>query len=161
MKTKQRKIVLIALDYNPTALKVAEQGHALAESLDAEVILLHIITDPIYYASTEYSPITGFNDYAGISPFHMENVEGLTNAAQHFLDKTKRHLKNTTIQTVVKEGDTATSILQSAKELHADIIVLGSHSQKWLENIVLGSVARDVLNQTQKPLFIIPTKKSS
>lgn len=161
MKTNQRKTVLIALDYNPTAQKVAEQGHSLAKSLDAKVILLHVINDPIYYASTEYSPITGFNDYTGLSPIHLENVEGLIHASQHFLEKTKRHLKNTAIQTVVKEGDTATSILQAAKELHADIIVLGSHSRKWLENIVLGSVARDVLNQTQKPLFIVPTKKLS
>jgi nucleotide-binding universal stress UspA family protein len=38
---------------------------------------------------------------------------------------------------------------------------MGTHSRKWLENIVMGSVAEDVLNHSQIPLFIIPTKKHS
>jgi len=45
--------------------------------------------------------------------------------------------------------------------LHADIIVMGSHSRRWLENIVMGSVTEEVLHHTSIPLFIIPTKKHS
>jgi nucleotide-binding universal stress UspA family protein len=51
--------------------------------------------------------------------------------------------------------------LESAKNLKADIIVLGTHSRKWLENILMGSVAEKVLKNTTLPLFIIPTKKES
>jgi len=36
---------------------------------------------------------------------------------------------------------------------------MGSHSQKWLENIIMGSVTKEVLRKTTIPLFIIPTKK--
>jgi nucleotide-binding universal stress UspA family protein len=36
---------------------------------------------------------------------------------------------------------------------------MGSHSKKWLENIVMGSVTQEVLHQTTIPLYIIPTKK--
>lgn len=155
------KKILIAIDYDPTAQKVVEDGFSLAQTMGAEVILLHVISDPVYYTSLEYSPIMGFADYKGISPFQLENVEGLISAAQHFLDKTKHHLNDESIQTVVKEGDIAESILETAKDLHVDIIVLGSHSRKWLENLVMGSVAKEVLNHSQKPLFIIPTKKYS
>ena len=38
------KKVLIALDYNPTAQKVAEHGFELATAMKAEIILLHVIT---------------------------------------------------------------------------------------------------------------------
>jgi len=155
------KKVLIALDYDPTAQKVAEQGYSLAKSLEAEVILLHVVTDPVYYTSTEYSPIMGFNDYAGISPFQLENIEGLIHASQLFLDKTKLHLKDQTIQTAIKEGDVADAVLKAAKDFHADMIVMGTHSHKWLESIVLGSVTSDVVNRSRIPLFIIPTKKQS
>ncbi len=159
MKTNKMKKVLIALDYDPTAQKVAETGFSLAKSMDAEVILLHVISDPVYYSSTEYSPIMGFSDYMGVSQLQLDSIEGLKNASQHFLDKTKNHLEDETIQTVVKEGDFAESILKVAKDNHADIIVIGSHSQKWLEKIVMGSVTEKVLNLTTIPLFIIPTKK--
>jgi nucleotide-binding universal stress UspA family protein len=161
MKTIKMKRVLIALDYDPTAQKVAETGFTLAKSMEAEVILLHVITDPVYYALVEYSPIMGFAGDMDMGPLKIEGIEGLKKASQHFLDKTKHHLGDETIGTVIKDGDFADSILKTAKEVHADIIVIGSHSRKWLENIVMGSVTEQVLHLTTLPLFIVPTKKHS
>ena len=57
------------------------------------------------------------------------------------------------------EGSIAESILQVAKEINAGIIVMGSHSRRGLENIVMGSITEFVLHRTDIPLFIIPTKK--
>jgi nucleotide-binding universal stress UspA family protein len=159
MKPDKMKKVLIALDYDPTAQKVAEAGFSLAKTMGAEVILMHVISDPVYYSSSEFSPIMGFTGYMDIDPLILDSVDGLKNAAQHFLDKSKHHLGDKTIQTQVKEGDFAESILKTAKDLHADIIVMGSHSRRWLENIVMGSVTEEVLHHTSIPLFIIPTKK--
>lgn len=161
MEANKINKVLIALDYDPTAQKVAELGFSMALNMGAEVTLLHVISDPVYYSSMEYSPIMGFSDYAGIGPFQLDTVEGLQKAASHFLEKTKRHLNDTTIHTLVKEGDIAGSILEAAKENHADVIVIGSHSRKWLENMIMGSVAEDVLSHTILPLYIIPTKSTS
>ena len=155
------KKILIALDYDPTAQKVAEQGYSLAKLMGAEVILLHVITDPSYYSSADYSPIMGFGGFMDVAQFQPASIEGLKAASHIFLEKTKHHLKDEAIQTTVRDGNIADSILKSAKEVHADIIVLGSHSRKWLENIVIGSVAKDVLDHTKIPLYIIPTKKSS
>ena len=153
------KKVLIALDYNPTAQKVAEEGFSMAKSMKAEVTLLHVITDPVIYSTAGYSPIMGFNGYMDMSPVQLESVDGLNTASLQFLDKSKQHLGDKTIKTIVKEGDFADTILETAKEVHADIIVIGSHSRKWLENIVMGSVTEKVLHHTSIPLFIVPTKK--
>jgi nucleotide-binding universal stress UspA family protein len=159
MKPDKMKKVLIALDYDPTAQKVAEAGFSLAKTMGAEVILMHVISDPVYYSSSEFSPIMGYTGYTDIGPLILDSVDGLKNVAQHFLDKSKHYLGDKTIQTQVKEGGFAESILKTAKDLHADIIVMGSHSRRWLENIVMGSVTEEVLHHTSIPLFIIPTKK--
>jgi nucleotide-binding universal stress UspA family protein len=159
LKINKMKKVLIALDYNPTAQKVAEVGFSMAQAMHAEVTLLHVISDLMYYSSTEYSPIMGFGGYMNMDSLQLDSIDGLKKATQHFLDKSKLHLGDKTIQTLIKEGDFAESILNAAKELHADIIVMGSHSRKWLENIVMGSVTEKVLHHTSIPLFIIPTKK--
>ncbi len=159
MKTNKMKKVLIALDYNPTAQKVAEVGFSLAKAMKAEVILLHVISDPVYYSSAEYSPIMGFNGFMEMGQLQLDNIDSLKKASQQFLEKSKQHLGDKTIQTLVEEGDFAESILKTAKDLHADIIVMGTHSRKWLENIVMGSVTEKVLKNTSIPLFIIPTKK--
>jgi nucleotide-binding universal stress UspA family protein len=160
MKTNKINRVLIALDYNPTAQKVAEFGFSMAKSMGAEVILLHVITDPVFYSTVGYSPIMGFNGYVDLGPVQMDSVDGLKNASLQYLETSKQHLGDDNIQTIVKEGDFADSILETAEEVHADIIVVGSHSRKWLENIVMGSVTEKVLHQTLIPLLIVPTKKS-
>jgi nucleotide-binding universal stress UspA family protein len=153
------KKVLIALDYDPSAQKVAEKGYALAKAMGADVTLLHVVVDPIYYSSPEFDPIMGFNGYLDVGPVQLNSIEGLKKASQHFLDKTKNHLGDKTIHTVLAEGDFADSILNTAKKIHADLIVMGSHSRKWLENIVMGSVTEKVLRHATLPLFVIPTKK--
>ena len=131
----------------------------MAKAMNAEVVLLHVISDPVYYASTEYSPIMGLTDSLGIEPLKLDGIDRLRIVSQHFLDTIKHHLGDDTVVTVVEEGEFADSILKAAKDNHADIIVLGSHSRKWLENIVMGSVTNDVLRQTSIPLFIVPMKK--
>jgi len=82
-------------------------------------------------------------------------------AAQFFLDKLKLHLKDDTIKTYIGEGDFSQSILESAKSVHADIIVIGSHSHSWLSDAIMGSVTSEVLHKSTIPLFIIPTKKGN
>ncbi len=153
------KKVLIALDYNPTAQKVAEVGYLMAKSMNAEVTLLHVIDDPAFYSTTGYSPIMGYNGYENMAPIKLESVDGLKNASLQYLDKSRQHLGDNSIQMKVKEGDFAETILETAKELHSDLLVVGSHSRKWLENILMGSVAEKVLNKSPIPLLIVPTKK--
>lgn len=159
MKTDNKKKVLIALDYDPTAQKVAEEGLSLARTMKAEVTLLHVIADPVYYSALEYSPITGFAGNMNMANYQLDSVEGLKEASKQYLDKLKIHLGDKTIKTIIAEGDFSDSILKSAKAMHADLIVMGSHSRKWLENIVMGSVTEKVLHHTSIPLFIIPTRK--
>lgn len=155
------KKVLIALDYDPTAQKVAETGVALARAMGAGITLLHVIAEPVYYSSTAYSPIMGFGGYLATDFLEPDMFDGLIKASHDFLDKSKQHLGDPTIQTVVKNGDAAEMILSTAKEFHADIIVTGSHSRKWLESIVMGSVAEKVLHHTTIPLLIVPTKNQT
>jgi nucleotide-binding universal stress UspA family protein len=160
MKTKKIKKVLIALDYNPTAVKVAEVGFSMAKSMSAEVILLHVITDPVFYSAAGYSPIMGFTGYDYIPDINSDVTKGLNNASIEFLKKSRTHLGDKSIEIIVKEGDFTDSTLRAAQENNADIIVIGSHSQKWLDNIVLNSMAEKLLHKTTIPLFIVPTKKA-
>jgi nucleotide-binding universal stress UspA family protein len=159
MKTIKTKKMLIALDYNPTAQKVAEYGFSIARAMNSEIVLLHVISDPVYYSSGNYSAIMGFTGFLNIDPSQLNVIEELKKASLRFLEKSKHHLGDDAIETCVVEGDCGNTILMTAKDLHADIIVMGSHSQKWLENIVMGSVTEKVLRHTSIPLFIIPTKQ--
>jgi nucleotide-binding universal stress UspA family protein len=152
------KKVLIALDYDPTAQKIAETGYDLAKAMNAQVVLLHVIADPVYYSSLNYSPIMGFDGFNSIDTIQPETADALEKTAQSFLDESKKFLGDESIQTVVSSGDFGDTILETAKRLHAHIIVLGTHSRSGLDRILVGSVTENVLRHSPIPLFIIPTR---
>jgi nucleotide-binding universal stress UspA family protein len=152
------KKVLIALDYEPPAQKIAETGYILAKAMNAEIVLLHVLSDANYYASLNYFPVMGYEGFNNISTLPVENIDDLRKTAQEFLDKSKQHLNDDTITTVIKEGDFAEGIIATAAETNADVIVMGSHGRRGLDKMLMGSVAERVLHKSTVPLFIIPTK---
>ena len=153
--------ILIALDYAPGAQKVAEAGFSFAKAMKAEIILLHVVADPVYYSSSVYSPIMGFGGFMDVDFMLPDSINQLNKLSHDFLDQTRRHLQDGTIETIVKEGNTADNILETASEIHAGIIVMGNHSKKWLESVILGGTAQEVLRRTTWPLLLIPSLKEN
>ncbi len=153
------KNVLVALDYDPTAQKIAEIGFSIVGNNGTTFTLLHVIADPSYYPSSAYDPIMGFGGYVNIDVSMPDVMGKLATTSLEFLVKTKYHLGNESIKTIVKEGSVAESILKVTTEIKADTIVMGSHSRRWLENILMGSITEYVLHHTHIPLLIIPTEK--
>ena len=153
------KNILIALDYAPNAQKVAEMGYSIGENNSSSITLLHVVSHPSYYGNSDYDPIMGFGGYLNLDAKSPDILNEVKEASQNYLNQTKQHLGDATIHTIVAEGNVAETILQIAKEQHADIIVMGSHSKRWLENILMGSITEQVLHHTSIPLYIIPTKK--
>jgi nucleotide-binding universal stress UspA family protein len=151
--------VLIALDYDPTSEKIAKIGYSLAKAMGAEIVLLTIYIDQEQLNPTLYDPIIGYNGFMEIDVANEENNDKLKKAAEDFLEKTKSYLGDPKIKTMVKEGNYSKTILKTANDIKADIIVLGSHSKKWLEKILLGSTTEKILKETSIPLLIVPTKK--
>ncbi len=152
------KRILIALDNNAGAQKIAEAGYELSQAIHAETILLHVRSDSTYYSSLNYSPILGFDSFSNLDVVQTDTVQKLKRTAEDYLDNVKLGLGDEAIETVVKEGDNAETILQTANEMNADLIVMGTHSRKGLDKVLLGSVAENVLHHTTIPLFIIPVK---
>lgn len=150
MKKHEIKKVLLALDYDETAQKTAEIGYALAKTMNAEITLLHVIYEqPAYYSG-----------YGFMQELHVDFLADLKQSNQDFLNKMKKKLGDDSIKTLVLEGVVADSILFVAEELEVDLIVMGTHSRKWLENILMGSVVEQVLKKTAIPLFVVPTRKN-
>jgi nucleotide-binding universal stress UspA family protein len=151
--------VLIALDYDPSAQEVAEKGFAFAKSMGAQVVLLHVTSDYVYYSSLDYSPILGYDSFSNLGALQTSTLEDLRIAAENYLRSMKEHLGDPGIETLVKDGEFGEVILETAEENNIDVVVLGTHGRRGLDKILMGSVAEKVLQKTKIPLFIIPTHK--
>ena len=155
------KKVLIALDYDPSAQKVAETGFSFSRTMKAEITLLHVMADPQDYTLTEHVTVMGFSDHLDTSEVTSEKTFDPKKLSMQFLDKSKLYLGDNRIQTLLEEGDCAEAILKAANKISANVIVMGSHSRKWFKNTTMGSVTEKVLQNTTIPVLIIPTKKQS
>lgn len=152
------KTILIAIDYAPSAKIISEMGYDLARAMRAEICLLHVISDKSYYDSAQSfaDPQTPGAVEKISSPPSQKNE--LRDTALNFLENTKKQLGgNVSISTMIKDGNPADEILETAKTLPAFIIVLGTHSHGGLSEILMGSVADKVLRHSPFPLFLIPT----
>jgi len=152
------KEILIAVDYDLAAQKIAETGYSIGKALGAHITLLHVVVDAAHYYTTEYSPVMGFTGFSAQN-FETE-IEEIKETASGFLENVKEHLKDATIDLLVKEGNAAKMIRETAKEIKADMIIMASHGRKGLEKILVGSVSEEVLHHTSIPLLIIPTPLS-
>lgn len=149
------KKIMIAIDYSPAAQKIAETGFAVAKGLNAELAIVHVITEAAFYAM-DYSPIMGYK--GGYTEGAVQVVEDITKEAENFLAATINHLGDPTIMTRVLQGDTKQAIIDCSKEWNADLIVLGSHSHHGLERLFSTDLASYMLNHSKVALLAIPTE---
>lgn len=149
--------VLVALDYNPTAQKVAEVGYSIAKAMGADCMLIHILSSPIIYTSVNYDPIMGFSGFEALENYQL-NSELLSKSAFNYLEKVKKHLGDSNIEIVVKDGEFDFEIIKAATSYKADLIVMGSHSQQWLEKILIGSTTEGIIQNSTIPTVVVPTK---
>ncbi len=148
------KKVLIALDYDPMAEKIASTGYSIAKAMGAEVLLLHVVMEPAYYSTTAYSPIMGYTGFNGVDTTAV--VEDLKKETLVFLDQCRKFLGDDKIQIEAVEGDFADSITSVATEFNADLIVMGVHHRKGFDKFFMGNLAEKILNTTSIPLLAVP-----
>ncbi len=150
------KKILIALDYTPSAERVAETGHAIAKAFNAELTIIHVITEAAFYAM-DYAPIMGYT--GGYTMGAIELATDIKKEAEVFLAATVTHLGDNSITTKVLDGNTADTIIKYSQEWKADLIVAGSHSHHGIERLFSTDIASFLLKHSTIPLLTIPTEE--
>jgi nucleotide-binding universal stress UspA family protein len=119
--------------------------------------LLHVFPDTITTSPNAFSglyPMMGTIDIEqGLKLAERLDIESKT-----FLNQVKAEMNDEQADIYTAEGDVADAILETATNCKADIIVMGSHSRSGIDKILMGDVAKKVVQHSQLPLFIIPIK---
>jgi nucleotide-binding universal stress UspA family protein len=139
------KKILVPLDGSTLAEKVLPHAQALAKSEDAELVLLRVPLPP----SPEF-----FARNPGLATEIIEDTEKET---QTYLEKEERVVKGSgnQVQTIMREGPVAETILQVADEIHADLIAMSTHGRTGLQRMLVGSVADKVVRLSHIPVMLI------
>jgi nucleotide-binding universal stress UspA family protein len=142
--------ILCPVDLSDASLRALTHACALAGRYESSLMALYVDTAlPIEGAAD-------FEDFACVASSVIE-VAPLPRAAQDVRTFVDRASCGTNVNVVVEESTHIdTAILDAARRLPADLIVMGTHGRVGVQRLLLGSVAERVLRSSPCPVMVVP-----
>lgn len=141
--------ILTAIDFSEITDDVLAHATKLAESLGAELVVLH--------AAAPEPDFVGYD--AG--PQHVRDNRAHTLRDEHKqLETIGATLRDRGITAHVRmhAGPTVETILAEAAERGAAFIVIGAHRRSRAAKLLLGSVSEGVLRKADCPVVVVPPR---
>ncbi len=144
--------ILVPLDGSALADQVIPHGVAIAQAMEASLMLLHV-EDP------SLSPMEMFG--AGTEAAALDaQREVEEREIAHHLEELQRTIQADglpDVELVIVEGSPAEAIIARAKDLECDLIVMASRGRGGMRRAVFGSVADHVVRNTPDAAVLIIT----
>jgi len=143
------KTILAAIDLSRVADLEVVAAADLAQELGGTLVLVTVLAEPAFLK--EYAPL-------------LENITEITapheRAVRKRLESMRAKLEANSVraEVVVCRGAVAANILDAANNRDAAFIVIGSHGQGGLFELILGSTTQRVLKGARQPGVVIPHK---
>ncbi|WOE31374.1 MULTISPECIES: universal stress protein [unclassified Acinetobacter] len=139
--------ILVPIDGSATAYSAVDKAVELAKAFNSKITVVQVLTlDP--YIAAEYISASQTNEL--IERARKFILASLEEAKAKFAES------GVTVETKLLEGQVIhREITQAAEDIHADIIIMGSHGRTGLKKLFLGSVAQSVLSEGTTPVMII------
>lgn len=140
------KHILIPTDFSPCANNAINFAVGLAKAFPVEITLLHIHEHP----GSTYSEYAGLDKEFKATMMH-ESLEKL-NEVKTSITETE----SVAVNVRQAEGKIKKSILLTAGEVHADMIVMGTLGSGGIKERLWGSNAAAVIGSADIPVVIVP-----
>ncbi len=139
------KKILVALDGSELAEAALVHAQKLASDPESEIVLIRVSVDP----AAEFS----FSD-----PHIADNIiKDLETETLAYVQSVRSRLQRAGFRTsfLIHQGPIAETILQTAEEIHADVIVMSTHGRSGVKRWLLGSIADRVVTHSDIPIMLI------
>lgn len=143
--------LLLAVDDSEYSQAAVEQVATHFNPQTTEIKMLHVM------------PLASYSSPPQMSRGYAPEMEELEKDARSNLDKLAKKLRAAgfALGVAVEKGEVRSTILDSAADYRADLIVVGSHGHTGLERLLLGSVAESVVRHATCSVLVVRTKPLS
>lgn len=141
------KHILMATDGSPASQRAATLAVELARAAGAELTVLYVVDPYPYLGVGEANPL-GFQAYMSAALQHAARAHA--EVVEMAAAEPKVHLHTRLAQDV----GASTGIIENAKDVGADLIVVGSHGRTGIKRVMLGSVSGRVVAESQIPVLV-------
>ncbi|MCU4802091.1 universal stress protein [Halobacteria archaeon HArc-gm2] len=132
--------ILFPTDGSAGTAHVALQAIDLAQQYGATIHVLHVVDEDLRGL---VEGLSGEDALETEGQRALERIEQMAEA--HGVDVT----------TAIEEGDPAESIVAYADDIHADLIVAGTHGRTGIKRRVIGSVAERIVRNATCPVMTV------
>lgn len=139
--------VLCPVDFSDSSNRAVQHALELARVFESEMILLHVIDSQFmstYIAADIPNYLPGLDQL-------RQNAEQELNA---LLKKCQRDFPGVNVSATTVEGVPVMKIVETADELNADLICMGTHGRTGISHLLIGSVAEKVIRAVHCPILI-------
>ncbi len=147
------KNVILTTDLSSESKQAFELAKTVVRGLQAKLTILAVIED-LSQAAMVYAM-----DFP-ILPDPKIQKELAEKVKTELAEIKKTYFADLESETVVREarGPVHTEILNCAKELGADLIIMATHGRTGLTRLLIGSVTEKVVREAQCPVLTVPTR---
>jgi len=138
--------ILVPTDFSPGAEAALDWARSLGAAFQAEVILLHV-------ADLSIAALAGFPSTLAMVPAAGELLDRIRIEADE--EMARLVARTPGARGVVREGTPRSVILDVARELGAQLIVMGTHGRTGLTHVFFGSVAEHVVRHSRVPVLTV------
>jgi len=142
------KIILCPTDFSELSAYALEYARSLAETYGAKLHLLHVV-DEAYQYWMGMSP-----EGIAIGPPPEEILAASRNSMTRFVES-QWGVAPDYLYTEVRLGRPFVDIIRYARDIGADLIVLGTHGRSGLSHVLLGSVTEKVVRKSPCPVLTV------
>lgn len=143
---KRFNTILLATDFSDTSRKAAEYALDMARTFEADLLVLHVINEPVDLRGF-YAPHISFEQ------LEKEIESGATRMLESFCKELFGDYNR--FEPALTTGVPFEEILRMAKERAADLIVIGTHGRTGLDHLIFGSTAERVVRSALCPVLTI------
>jgi nucleotide-binding universal stress UspA family protein len=147
--------VLVAIDESDASERVIAFVNEFFDDLDVEVLAVNVAPLP------SVRP-TAVEPYGAVIPWPWM-YRAASETVPATADDARRHAQQTLIRSDLREdevvaevGEPAEAIVRAADDHDASLVVVGHNHRNLLERLFEGSVSRQLLRHTERPVLVVP-----
>ncbi|MDI6801740.1 MAG: universal stress protein [Thermodesulfovibrionales bacterium] len=135
--------ILVAHDGSKSSDKAMKKAVEMSVCMNASLTILSVI--PELYL-TELTSVD-----------RNRIFEALASETTEAMEKIRKSLSGRSIdvKTLIRQGDPAEKILETAQKMKADLIVIGSHGRHGTKKFLLGSVSSKIVDYSKCPVLVV------
>ena len=138
------KTILFPTDFSKPSEFAFEAAAAMARDHGARLVVLHV-----------HQPELVYGEMIPLPPPEPEDYKEKIWQCFHKLEESDPGVRELRVETRVEEGDATYNILTVAKDVNADMIIMGTHGRTGLRRLLMGSVAEEVLRKATCPVMTV------